>query len=323
MDPLDRNIQHCEELLDQLVQSRSQSQANNSDETSVSENSEKNITAEKHVSENLPVSSEMEKEERSEVYELNEVSEIKTEKKTSRIWHGILFGAELSLGLLFGLGMVFFSVNSRNPIEKRVFHEFQRAVPSAEMTCDISNTTSDGSEMIFGPIVALYPVSRVSRALRMRSVTLDGVEFPNLGTLALADSWRPAPIAPLFSDEIKTVLADKNNSLESLRYLEEVKGKHLPVYQEISAEVTRINTEMEKLQAQLMEKLELEKWNPEILKSEEAKRPEVVEDLTQIGELRREAVALQSRVGFGIGTGKNRAGWKGIFEYSSFRESNG
>jgi len=315
MDPLDRNIQHCEELLEQLVQSRSQSQANNSDETSVSENSEKNITAEKHVSENLPVSAEMEKEERNEIYELNEVSEIKTEKKTSQIWHGILFGAELSLGLLFGLGMVFFSVNSRNPIEKRVFHEFQRAVPSAEMTCDISNTTSDGSEMIFGPIVAkavseqdrsqdfhiqkttlsLYPVSRVSRALRMRSVTLDGVEFPNLGTSALADSWRPAPIAPLFSDEIKTVLADKNNSLESLRYLEEVKGKHLPVYQEISAEVTRINTEMEKLQAQLMEKLKLEKWNPEILKSEEAKRPEVVEDLTQIGELRREAVALQSR----------------------------
>ncbi len=325
-DSLDGGILRCEELLDQLKQCRLQSQSNISEETSseVPEavHSESAVENEESVERldrfEVKIADEfadINEEECLETEEKDGSAKIQVPQKTSRIRRGILFSAEVGCGLLFGVGFVFFLMNTRNPIEKRVLHEFQRAVPFATVTCDMSEIVYDRDEMTFGPIAAeavsdrdrsqdfqirktslsFYPVSRISRSLRTRSASLEGVEFPNLGALTLCDAWRPTPIAPLFSDEIKTVLADKNNSLESLCYLEKVKEKHLPVYREISAEVARINSEMETYQTRLTMKLNLEKWNPEILKSEEAKRPDVVEDLTRIGELRREAIAVQNR----------------------------
>lgn len=351
-DALNSNIQRCEELLDQLIQSRlppqpkvpeesapveleltesvsvERASAERSSAESVSEESasEESVLAAGHEEREVPSQgvadgASIKKSEKETGREQNETRtrggkpQIQVQKKTSRLWRGVWLGAEIGCGLLFGVGFVFFLVNARNPIEKRVLCEFQRAVPFATLSCDTSDAVLDQTEMTLGSISAeavsdqersqdfqirkttlsFYPISRISRSLRLRAATLEGVEFPNLGVSTLSDAWRPTPIAPLFSDEVKTVLADKSNSLESLRYLEKVKEKYLPVYQEISAEVARINSEMEERQASLMTKLKLEKWNPEILKSEEAKRPEAVEELTRIGELRREAIALQSR----------------------------
>ncbi|MBP3694615.1 MAG: hypothetical protein J6J31_09295 [Thermoguttaceae bacterium] len=229
-------------------------------------------------------------------------------------WGKCLLGTEIAFGVLLGVGVVAVLMNVQNPLEKRVFHAFQKAVP-ASLTCESVENDLMKTELTLGPLtmkasndedarfdlsiqqthLALDPISRISRDLRLRSASMHGVEFPNIGTLALQETWRPESIAPVFDPEIRKVLADKTHSLESLRYLEEVKSLRTPEYQRISAEVTRINTEMENCQNELMKELKLEKWDPAVLKSKDAKRPEVIAILEKIGTLRGEAITIQTQ----------------------------
>lgn len=240
----------------------------------------------------------------------------KAEKETvkGKTWKRTLVGAEISVGVLLGLGLVMGAVNMRYPVEKRLFRELQQSVP-AMISCDDVENNFLKTEMTFGPLTAcatqekdrfadisvqrtdfrLSAASQFSPVLGVRSVTMDGVEFPNLTQPALRDSWRPVPIVPLFSDEVKEVLATRSQSLESLRFLEEVKGKHLPIYQEISAEVVRINKEVETLEKKLLMELGVKELTPEVLKSEALKRPEMVAEVEKLGKLRQEAIDIQAR----------------------------
>ncbi|MDO4628679.1 MAG: hypothetical protein Q4C70_05810, partial [Planctomycetia bacterium] len=231
-----------------------------------------------------------------------------------KTWGRALVGAEISVGMLLGLGLVMGAVNMQYPMEKRLFHEFQQSVP-VSISCDEVENNFLKTELTFGSLTAcatqekerfadisvqrtdfqLSATSQFRPVLGVRSVSMEGVEFPNLAQPALRDSWRPTPIVPLFSDEVKEVLATRSQSLESLRFLEEVKGKHLPIYQEISSEVTRINKEVETLEKKLLTELGVKELTPEVLKSEALKRPEMVVEVEKLGKLRQEAIDIQAR----------------------------
>lgn len=248
--------------------------------------------------------------------EVRPVSEAESQgtARSLSVFGKCVLGIEIAFGVLLGIGVVAVLINVQNPLEKRVFHAFQKAVPAA-LTCESVENDLMKTELTLGPLtmkavneadsrfdfsvqqthLALDPLSRISRDLRLRTAVMHGVEFPNISTLSFQETWRPESIAPVFDPTIRRVLADKTQSLESLRYLEEVKTLRTPEYQRISAEVTRINTEMEKCQNELMKELNLEKWDPAVLKSKEAKRPEVIAILERIGMLRGEAITVQTQ----------------------------
>ena len=221
------------------------------------------------------------------------------------------------LGILIGLGIVFALMNMHNPVEKRLVQEFQRTIhgkvsyetcekgrapfTNSELTLKMlqANTGAKDSESDFSiqeMDVTLTPFPQIFRNIVMETVDMKGVVFPNLRTLEYQNDWRPAPIAPLFSDEIKNILGKQGESLESVRHLEAVKEKYLPTYQEISVKVKAINEEVEKIHERLNEFPELEsieELTPEALKSASARNPKILSELERMGALRKESTAIQ------------------------------
>ncbi len=231
-----------------------------------------------------------------------------------KTWKRMLIGTEISIGALLGMGLVAGVFSMRYPVEKRLFQEFQQSA-SAVISCDEVENNLLRTAMTFGPLTAcatqenerfadisvqrtdfqLSAISQFRPVLGIRSVTMEGVEFPNLAQPALRDSWRPEPIAPLFSDEVKETLATRSQSLESLRFLEEVKEKYLPIYQEISAETTRISANVETQEKKMLAQLGVKELTPDALKSEAFKRREMVAEVEKLGKLRQEAIDIQAR----------------------------
>lgn len=221
------------------------------------------------------------------------------------------------VGILIGLGIVFMLMNMNNPVERRLVEEFQRTIhgkvtyetcekgrapfTNSELTLKLlqASTGSQDSESGFSiqeMNVTLTPFPQIFRNIVMENAEMKGVVFPNLRTLEYQNAWRPEPIAPLFSDEIKNILGKQGESLESVRHLEAVKEKYLPTYQEISRKVKAVNEEVEKIQERLNgfpELQNVEELTPDVLKSASARNPEILSELENMGALRKESAAIQ------------------------------
>lgn len=234
--------------------------------------------------------------------------------------HPFLWTAfEAVFGILIGLGIIFVMVNLHNPVEKRLVREFQRTIHGKVTyeTCEKGRAPFTNSELTFKMMqtqattpsqdsepgfsiqemnVTLAPLPQIFRNITLETANMKGVFFPNLHTLDYQNAWRPAPIAPLFSDEIKNILAKQGESLESIRHLEAVKAKFLPSYQKISGKVKTINEEVGKIEEKLNEFPEIqdvENLTAEALKSASDQHPEILPQLQRLAVLRKESVALQ------------------------------
>ncbi|MBQ6108284.1 MAG: hypothetical protein IJK97_08740 [Thermoguttaceae bacterium] len=220
-------------------------------------------------------------------------------------------------GVLIGLGIIFVMMNLHNPVEKRLVQEFQRTIhgkvtyetcekgrapfTNSELTLKMlqASTGSQDSEDGFSiqeMDVTLTPFPQIFRNIAMETAEMKGVVFPSLRTLEYQNDWRPSPIAPLFSDEIKNILEKQGESLESIRYLEAVKEKYLPAYKEISGKVKTINEEVSIIQKKLSEFPELQDvqdMTPDSLKSASARNPEILAELERMGDLRKESMEIQ------------------------------
>lgn len=234
------------------------------------------------------------------------------ESHTSFLW--IVF--EGVLGLLIGLGIILVIGNMNNPIEKRLVREFQRTTrgkvtyescdkgrapfTNSELTlkmlqASLAPQDSDSSFSVQEMDVTLAPLPQIFRNITMQTANMKGVVFPNLHTLEYQNAWRPAPIAPLFSDEIKNILGKQGESLESVRHLDSVKAKYIPIYQDISDKVKAIDEEVTEIEKKLKEfpELQVDELNAEVLKSASVKNPEILAELERMGELRKESTIIQ------------------------------
>lgn len=232
---------------------------------------------------------------------------------------------EAVFGILIGLGIIFVMVNLHNPVEKRLVRELQRTIhgkvtyetcergrapfTNSELTLKMvqaqAGTPSQESELesesesgfsIQEMNVNLAPFPQIFRNLVLESVTMNGVFFQNIHTLEYQNVWRPTPIAPLFSDEIKKILEKQGESLESIRHLEAVKAKFLPTYQEISGKVQVIDEEVSKIKEKLNaypEIKDVEELTAEALKSASDQHQEILPELERLAALRKESVTLQ------------------------------
>lgn len=235
-------------------------------------------------------------------------------ERAKRFWKTSTLVLEISAGLTLGLGLILAWVNVQNPMDKRVFHELQQGAP-ARFVCDGAQSNFMNSTVTFSPMqvsalngknptsdfsvlqtnVSLDFLSQIGRNLKINSVQMNGVEFPNLTVPEIQESWRPEPLAPLFTDEIQTILADRKQSLESIRYLEDVKEKHLPTYQVISQEIVQINGEMKGLQKKIVEGLGLTAWTPDLMDSPASLNLEFADDFAKIKKLQEQTKTLQGR----------------------------
>lgn len=243
-------------------------------------------------------------------------SEKDVSKRQKRFLLGsvLCLGFEISCGLILGIGLILALMSIQNPLEKRVIHEFQKTLPGT-LTCDGAENNFMKTELTYGPMftqdspekvsrtdmnimrtdVFLAPVSHVSRALRVRSVSLEGVEFPGLTTLEPCETWRPEVLSPLFTREGAELLKVHPESLESLKYLEDVKAKHLPEFQALSGDVARISAESEAVQKRLQDVLGVKELTAEILQSSAALREDIVADVEKLSVLKKEAEDIQER----------------------------
>ncbi|MCR5163837.1 MAG: hypothetical protein K6C40_07450 [Thermoguttaceae bacterium] len=226
---------------------------------------------------------------------------------------------EAAFGILIGLGIIFVMMNLHNPVEKRLVREFQRTIhgkvtyetcekgrapfTNNELTLKMmqaqTETPAQDSESGFSiqeMNVTLAPFPQVFRNITLETADMNGVFFPNLHTIEYQKAWRPAPIAPMFSDEIKNILAKQGESLESIRHLEAVKAKYLPAYQKISGKVKVINenvTKIEKKLSEFPELQEVEELTADTLKFASDQHPEILPELERLAALRKESVDLQ------------------------------
>ncbi len=322
------NAVPVETLLEQLVHSVAENSSNNqyknqnthrtNNHTFLSEESENTETEAEIKAEN-----ENENKNKTGIERENDVlknvrnTSLKSEKKNGKRFpysRFLFFGFEVSCGLVLGAGLILAILSIQNPLEKRVIYEFQKTLPGT-ITCDGAENNFMKTEITYGPMftqdssekgtctdlnilrtdVLLAPISHVSRNLRVRSVSLEGVEFPGLTTLEPQDAWRPNVLSPLFTTQGEELLKVHPDALESLTYLEEVKSKHLPEFQAISKEVARISTEAEAAQKRLCEKLGVQELTPERLEAPDALREDVVADVDKLSALKKEATEIQAR----------------------------
>lgn len=257
--------------------------------------------------------------EQGEVKELFKEDEESPKQERKPRFQILLTAFEAVFGILIGLGIIFVMVNLHNPVEKRLVREFQRTIhgkvtyescekgrapfTNSELTLKMMQaqaaTPSQESESGFSiqeMNVTLAPFPQIFRDLTLETADMKGVFFPNLHTIGYQNVWRPAPIAPLFSDEIKNILEKQGESLESIRYLEAVKAKYLPAYQKISGKVKVINENVAKIEEKLNEFPEIqniEELTADALKSASDQQPEILPELERMAVLRKESVALQ------------------------------
>lgn len=204
----------------------------------------------------------------------------------------------LVLGVVFLAGFSFF----RTPMEER-FRESLRGEIFSEVVYQPSEKSSlpgviDWKDVEWTPATGvepdrtilaerleaeMEPLSLVYDSPRVKRLTLQGVRFPLLQTLP--ETGRTTTAESELSTNNDDLLREKMASLQSLAWIEEVKGRYLPSFEEMSTRLEALEKEATEIRT-AMEPLLRQGSDP---------TPEAAGKLERLAEIRKESDELQQQ----------------------------